>query len=446
MRRGVVVIKAKAYCSIKSELESLWYGAGFFVDLKHGLIVTNAHIAGEMAVCTYEIKYGNGRTAEAKLAYLDPCYDLAILAVDPKDIPSYCAELKLSAKLPAINQKVFAMGDSNLDSFSVYSGTIFSVSNTLWLKSFPEQSIQFTAFTVGGASGSPCATLNGDVVGILYGGKLSSGAALPSAYIVPVIESIKQGKKFCRYFPGFILCYTTVQKSAKSGTLPDDAVHEYEKEFPDADDKIIVVNKKCAAFCDESEIEAGDIVWKIEGELIGPNLLRIDEIALKKGGSPLIFTVYRHGKKLDIKVKLHPLTSESKLKMLSFAGTVFFETTSEARVNFGTRDTAVIMTDGTPGSPFMEVSSPTEGNYSGGAFQIISINGQKISTLDEFLKTIPSLFKKSMMEVTFTRLGGDGEDYNVVMEYSPKFAEATYYYLGKNCEWNIEKIANPNQE
>jgi S1-C subfamily serine protease len=97
IRKGVVAIKVTAHVILDKYVnEKLWFGTGFIVDIEKGLIVTNAHVAGEMSVCTYEVKFGNGKSAEARLEYIDPCYDFAILSVNKEDIPAYCAALQFS--------------------------------------------------------------------------------------------------------------------------------------------------------------------------------------------------------------------------------------------------------------------------------------------------------------------------------------------------------------
>jgi V8-like Glu-specific endopeptidase len=47
--------------------------------------------------------------------------------------------------------------------------------------------MQFSGLTVPGASGSPLFDSVGKVIGILYGGKFVSGAALSIKYVLPII-------------------------------------------------------------------------------------------------------------------------------------------------------------------------------------------------------------------------------------------------------------------
>ncbi|MDR1034835.1 MAG: serine protease, partial [Holosporales bacterium] len=229
IRKGVVAIDVIAHVIVNKQVnDKMWHGTGFIVDLEHGLIVTNAHIAGELAVCTYRIKFGNGQMAEAKLEYTDPCYDFAILSVNPSEIPLYCIALKCSEDPVSLNLMVYSMGNSSRNEFSTYTGYVFDTESILWLKSLPEQSFQFSGLTVGGASGSPVFSSGGDVVGVLYGGKLVSGAALPISYVTPVVEAVKNGRKFTRYFCGCVLDYTSIQDAVNSGAIPEEAAKELE--------------------------------------------------------------------------------------------------------------------------------------------------------------------------------------------------------------------------
>lgn len=447
-RKGVVAIKVTAHLILEKYVnEKLWYGTGFVVNTNPGLIVTNAHVAGEMAVCTYEVKFGNGKTVEAKLLYIDPLYDFAILSVDPKDIPIYVKPLKISEESPIINSKIYAMGNSSKNEFSTYQGYIFDTESILWLKPFAEQSFQFSGLTVPGASGSPVFNTKGEVIGLLYGGKLVSGAALPISYVKPAIDKLKNGENFHRYFYGAILNYMPIQNAIDSGNIPESIENEYETCFPNSNNKILYVHKKLTAFNNEnSQLDSGDIIWKVEDEIIGSNLKKIDQIVQEKAGKNLNITVYRKGKKIDLEIPTFELDCSAKLKLLSFAGTTFFETTPEVKVNFGKNNTAVYITDSEAGSPFMEISNPSNGTYQGGAFQITEIAGKKISTLDELIDIIPDLFKKKVFDVKFIKLGSDSGEYSITTKYFPEFVDATLYTFNTSeNKWEVKSIKNPKQ-
>lgn len=449
IRKGVVVIKVTAHLILdKFVNEKLWYGSGFVADLESGLIVTNAHVAGEMSVCTYEIKFGNGKTTEAKLVYIDPIYDFAILSVEPKNIPTYVKALNISEQDPVVNTKVYAMGNSSRNEFSAYQGYVFDTESILWLKPFAEQSFQFSGLTVPGASGSPIFSVKGEVIGLLYGGKFVSGAALPICYIKQAIKKAKDGESFHRYFTGVIFNYMSIQDAIDAGNLPENLLQEYETRFPDSTNKIIYVSKKSVAFNnEESLLKTGDIIWQVEDEIIGSNLKKIDEIVQEKAGKKLKLIVYRQGKKIELEIPTFELDVSSKLKLLSFAGTTFFETTPEIKVNFGKGNTAVYITDSEAGSPFMEISNSRGGYYrDNDAFQITEIAGKKISKLDDVVDIIPDLFKKKVFEVKFIKLGSDSQECTITTKYDSEFADAVLYTFNTSeKKWDVKSIKNPKQ-
>lgn len=452
IRHGVVAIKVTSYLVFGDYDDKLWSGSGFIADIENGLVVTNAHVAGEKAVCTYEVKFGNGKMVSANLMYLDPMYDIAILKVDPKDIPSYANALKISEKDPTLNETIYAMGNSYENEFSAYEGHVFDTESTLYLKPFSEQSFQFSGLTVAGASGSPIFNTAGEVIGLLYGGKFVSGAALPVSYLKPVIKTLLDGKTFHRYFHGLVLDYVPLQYAVETGAIPESLQEEYTKHFPNSNNKILQVTKKLSAFgAENSKIQSGDIIWEVEGETIGANLKRIDELVQEKAGKNLKMTVYRNGKKETVEIPTFEIDSSSTMKFLTFAGATFFETTPEMMVNCGKNSKAIYIKNSETGSPFMEITNPSDKIYSGGyfsthIFQIQEILGKKVSTLDELFALIPDILKKNIFNVKYTVLDLDSETFSAILKYSPEFASATLYNFDPSThKWVVQSVKNPSQ-
>jgi len=440
-RRGVVTIKVSVVLD-KSIYNKQWFGTGFIVDKEKGLIVTNAHVAGELTVGSYEVKFGNGKKIEAKLEYLDPCYDFAVLSVNPKDIPQYAIPLKMSNDKLALNMEIYSMGNSANNEFSTYKGYIFDTESILWLKPIAEQSFQFSGLTVPGASGSPVLNTNGEVIGLLYGGKFVSGAALPISYVEPVIKTLQDGKKYHRYFCGFMVNYGSVQDFISAGILPETVLEEYEHKFPDKD-KVLYVSRKLTAFdADKNKLEAGDVIWEIDGELIGCNLKKIDEIVQNKQGKSIAMTVYRNGKKEKIEASTFELTNTAKMKMLSFADAVFHETPSEYKICFGKGKPGVFIADCESSSAFTEVcASPGNPDALMAGAQIVSIDGKEISTLDDLADIIPDLCKKKVFTVRFIRIGGDAQVSSLTVKHNPEFAEAKLYTFDlESKSWKVKNL------
>lgn len=447
IKKGVVAIKVRGHVIMERAYnDKEWSGTGFIVDKEKGLIVTNSHVAGEMAVCSYEIKFGNGTKTQAQLKYIDPCYDIAVLSVDPNNIPSQCIALEMSEDPVTVNTAVYAMGNSFGNEFSTYPGTIFDIYSILWLKAFPEQSLQFSGLTVPGASGSPVFRSDGKIIGLLYGGKFVSGAALPISYVKPVIEAIKDDKIFHRYFYGFIVDYMTLQDAIEVGIVDKDLENEYEKQFPDSNNKIIYVTKKLRAFDGSKAIEPGDVIVAIDGTPIGCHLQKLDQIVQSKKGKDISITVYRDGSKKDISVSTHMMESSDDRRLLSFAGATFFETNDDVKVANGTSKKAVFITNSEPGSPFTEVTSSPNDPFEKNLFQITMIDGERITDIDDMIKILPNLMKKKTFSLRYIKVGGDGEEISVTAKYSPEFVESTLYTFDKETlSWIVKSIENPSQ-
>ena len=445
-RRGVVTIRVSVALD-RAMYNKQWFGTGFIADKEKGLIVTNAHVAGELTVCSYEVKFGNGKKLEAKLEYLDPSFDFAILSVNPKDIPQYAMPLKISDEEITINSEIYSMGNSANNEFSTYKGYVFDVESILWLKPIAEQSFQFSGLTVPGASGSPVLNKKGEVVGLLYGGKVVSGAALPISYVTPALESLKSGRKFHRYFCGLIINYGSVQDFVNAGNLPESVLEEYEKRFPDKD-KVLYIARKLSAFdAEKNQLEAGDIIWSIDGELIGPRLKRVDEIVQQKQGKSINLVIYRNGKKKEIETPTFEINNKSSMKMLSFGGAVFYETPLEYKICFGKGTTGVYLAECESGSPFSDVCYSNAGGIISTGAQILSIDGKDISSLDDLADIIPSLCKKKVFTIRYVKMCTDDQVSSVTVKHTPEFAEAKLYtFNSEKKKWDVKHIKNPQQQ
>ena len=137
----------------------------------------------------------------------------------------------------------------------------------------------------------------------------------------------------------------------------------------------------------------------------------------------------------------------SKMRLLSFAGTVFYETPPEYKICLGKSSTGVYVADCESGSAFSDLCAPDQNPdvVTAGA-QIISIDGKDISTLDDVFDVIQNLFKKKVFNIKFVRLCGDSQISSVTTKHTPEFAEATLYTFDQSSKnWNVKSIKNPKQ-
>ena len=170
-----------------------WVGAGFVVDKASGLIVTNAHVSG-VGNTFIKIAFKGERFIKSELIYVDPELDIALVKVDPNQMPQNSTQGTLSCNKDIKNgTAVAAYGHPKGLKFSASRG-IISKQRFLYGK----EVIQTDAAINTGNSGGPLINLeNGLIVGINKSTiKKSSGIglAVPSYLVCKILDLYKAGK------------------------------------------------------------------------------------------------------------------------------------------------------------------------------------------------------------------------------------------------------------
>ena len=170
-----------------------WLGAGFVVDKSLGLIVTNAHVSG-VGNTFIKIAFKGERFIKSELIYVDPELDIALVKVNPDQMPVTSKEGSLSCDKTIKNgTAVAAYGHPKGLKFSASRGII---SNQRFL--YGKEVIQTDAAINSGNSGGPLINLDsGLIVGINKSTvKKSSGIglAVPSYLLCKILNLYKAGK------------------------------------------------------------------------------------------------------------------------------------------------------------------------------------------------------------------------------------------------------------
>lgn len=454
VRKGVVVLKVKTYASTDSEKRSAWEGSGFIVHIDEkddcAIIATNRHVAGDMTVSTYTVKFSNGTTATADLLYFDPLFDFAFLKLPKSKLPKDAMALEISDKPLEVNQSVYTMGNSAKDEFSTYKCTIFSLYEMLG--PFAEQSVKFSGLTVPGASGSPGFDDNGKVVLIVYGGKMTSGAGLPISYVRDALKALKKNKLPHRRSLGIVPQYTSLEDLVKAEIVPVNAMQEYLNTFPDANNKILMINSRMAGSDSRKVFEAGDVLWKINDTFVGPNLYEFDHIVNKSGKDDLIsVSFYRKGELKDAKVKSYELSLDPALHMITFADATWVENSEFIRLFLGYENEGVFMLGVGQTSPFKALFNGDLPSFFTDLriMRVTELDGHVIHTLHDLWKVIPTLTRKREFTVKYIDFMGmiglglfapaDREERLAVVSYESKFDAPKFYAFDQEKnEWKTK--------
>lgn len=443
-RKFVVMISTTAHLTADSwgGSSSLWKGSGFIVNKKKGLIATNKHVMGELSVASYEIKFHDGTIMSGEYVYADPIYDFGIIKVNPEKIPLTATEAEIDQQPVQLNEPIYSIGNSAGDEFSVHKGIIFSIYENLG--PFSEQSFQFSGITVGGASGSPIIGENNKVKGILYGGAFISGLGLPINYLHRVIECVENNKDPKRYNIGAIFEYDNATDSLDSGLMPQAEYDAYKKEFPDAGDKIIKVSTRLKNTPAFEQFESGDIIYKINDQMIGPKLFLLDDIIDQAGktNKSVKISLFRKNALKEIHVQPYLLRVDSDFDFIHFGGALFSDASEKISLRTGIDKGVFILT--------ADATSPFKLGYN---FVLLKeIDGNCIQTLSDLEKILPMIMNKKTFHIRYLKIEGydsrmwgesiiDRESRIKIVKYNQKYDTPKLYKRDPQTkEWTSKII------
>ena len=180
-------------------------GTGFVIS-PDGVIVTNNHVVAD-AGGRIEVEFGDGTKQAAELLGRAPEYDLAVIKVDGRNLPT--VKLGSSDSL-AVGDQVVAVGNALAlkGGLSVTEGIVSGKGRTV-----PEDQTGTTLYDVlqtdaainPGNSGGPLVNAAGEVVGIntaLAGGSQNVGFAISIDSAKAVIAQLQAGKRVSVAFLG----------------------------------------------------------------------------------------------------------------------------------------------------------------------------------------------------------------------------------------------------
>lgn len=208
------VYESTVYISVSSSRGEIASGSGFIYkkDDKNGYVLTNYHVIkdGKKFIVTLT----DNTEVEATLISGDEYYDIAVLKIDADKVKKV-ATLGNSSNIE-LGDTVFTVG---APFGKEYMGTItkgivsgvnrmLSVSNSN--NTYLAEVIQTDASINSGNSGGPICNIKGEVIGITSSKLMGSGVegmgfAIPINSIIPIIDSIENGKKIQRPYLGIQL-------------------------------------------------------------------------------------------------------------------------------------------------------------------------------------------------------------------------------------------------
>lgn len=374
-------------------------GTGFIIDNDKGLIVTNRHVTNPTSASNYEITFYNGVKTEAKLKYYSQWVDVAFLEIDPTIIPNKSKALKISGDPLKLNDEILIIGNNSGEEFSIQTGTISSLLQTD--QYLDTQNFRISLNIKGGSSGSPAVNNKGELVGIIHASSQTSASAINIGYLKDFYEKIKNNQTIRFSNPGFVVDYASLKDVQKYANFPSDLIKEYAEQFPDSMFKILMIKYVFFDSTASKYFEAGDIIWKLNGELVGPNLYKFQHKLNKLKSYRL--EIYRNGRLYNFtKVPTYNTNIDKIKKFIYFGGATFYEADEFIRYHIGVRNRTLMVSNISDSGSFSNAFLKSfTAQYTGEYISPLLFNNKRIWNLEELEKIIPSLVKQKYFQVNY---------------------------------------------
>lgn len=272
-------------------------GTGFVVSDK-GIIVTNKHVVSENGI-KYNVVTKDGKKYEIRKIYRDPILDLAIVQIDGGDLKDL--ELGDSSKLK-VGQTVIAIGNA-LGRFTntVTTGVVSGLGRRV-VAGDPfsgtaeslDDLIQTDAAINPGNSGGPLLNSAGQVIGVnvaVSEGAQNIGFAIPINAVKKITDEFIATGSVSRPFLGvsyrFISKDVAILNEVPQGAFVQEAVE--------------------GSAAEKAGLKEGDIITKIEGQIVDSEKMISETIANKKIGDRLELVVWNDGKERTVTATLQEL-------------------------------------------------------------------------------------------------------------------------------------------
>lgn len=393
-------------------------GSGTIIS-DDGLVVTNHHVVSDGR--TFRVTLSDKRELSAELVGEDPLTDLAVLRINMDEVKASGMPLPKPAswgdsRQIQVGDYVMAMGAPFGLSRSVTLGIVSNTERVFTSQSgddiadqefdFESSSdvftrwIQHDALILPGNSGGPLVNLDGRIVGINTRGGSGMGFANPSELARSIVEELVAKGEVTRSTIG--VAFKSVRRAGF--------------------DRGVLVNSVDAdGPADKAGIKAGDVLLAIDGEPVNarfaediPVVLRI--FASKPVGTQLTLTYLRDGSEQTTSVTTEKLKKyrgdETALRLFGVSASEITDRMVRAR-RLSTKEGAIILGVRSGGPAALAEPSIGSGDV------ILSVNGTRVKSLDEFVKAYESIAKTDPLP-EFVTIEFDSNGRNMVTLLKPR--------------------------
>lgn len=275
----------------QGEPEHTSIGSGFIIS-SDGYILTNDHVVDDADKVS--VRLHDHRVLTAKVVGTDKPYDIALLKVDAKDLPT--VNLGDSSSLEP-GQWVLAIGSPFDFDYTVTQGIVSAVGRSFGARDQSDVPFIQTDVPINrGNSGGPLFNLDGQVVGINSQIYSSTGGYMGVSFSIPIniaMDAVRQIKDKGYVSRGMIGVMVGPVDASKAKALKLDSASG-----------ALVAQVNDGSPGDKAGLEVGDVILSFNGKKIMNASDLPPMVAATKPGTTVTVDVLHHGKHKSVKVKL----------------------------------------------------------------------------------------------------------------------------------------------
>lgn len=366
--------------------------SGFWIDAS-GIVCTNSHVADENSVAKIIAHDHAGNRYTLSLIWSDPIHDVAFLKADRA--PAVFTPIVFNND-PQFGESVMMAGNNGGNGFTVCEGRIGDKYG-LMLCELTTKSLTVSLNGKPGSSGSPVLDTKGQLVGINFSGSEGASFVVPAQYIHYFLSNILEQKFPERWGVNINPKHISASEAVDYYNFPEKLALDIQKKFPDGQNRLITPQMCLQERDADNPFHVGDILYSVNGRVIGPDYFIVEEELNQIGDKPAAFVVYRQGKEMTLTIRPRNLNKQKINRMLVFGGAVFSEISPQASLFSNHPIGSVCVLNNPQTSVFSRLPSMTSNLV---LARLLSINGEKIEKLDDLVQMIPQIVSKQRFNYT----------------------------------------------
>src|SRR5450432_53760 len=358
-------------------LPEMGSGSGVIIS-EDGYVVTNNHVVDGADEVT--VTLSNKKSFKAKVVATDPSTDLAVVKVEAKGLPFLLYGNSDDVK---VGQWVLAVGYPLSLETTVTAGIVSAKGRSIDINSRQSQSpvesfIQTDAAVNPGNSGGPLINPQGQLLGINSAIASPTGSYAGYSFTIPV--------NIVKKVVTDLIKYGTTQRAYLGIEYPRDNLtddQKKEKGIKDDVEGVYIINVRDKGAASLAGLKTGDLITKLNGLPIYSGSELVGQIAIYRPGDKIKVTYKRDGKEFEVPVVL--MNSSGNMDVVKNSA---FDKLGAELIALQKKDAATFKVKGGIVVRSISEKGLLSRTRMEEGFIILKVNGQDVSTVEEFRKIV----------------------------------------------------------